>query len=51
MLAGSLRRILDTVDDDDHRVLDVGGGVCAFCRAGWVIDILPYDPRRLIPFR
>lgn len=45
MLAGSLRRILDSVEED-HRVLDVGGGVSAFCRADCVIDILPYDERR-----
>ena len=49
MLPESLERILATVPDD-ARVLDVGGWAAPFNRAGWVIDLMPYESRgALIP--
>ena len=44
MLASSEERLLARLRDDEL-VLDVGGGAKPFARAGWVLDLLPYERR------
>jgi hypothetical protein len=46
MLAASVQTILDRLGPDDV-VLDVGGWGRPFSRAGWVLDIMPWETRGL----
>lgn len=48
MILSNLERVLDSIGDDD-RVLDVGGWAAPINRADWVLDLMPYESRGVLP--
>ena len=48
MIVSNLERVLAEIGEHD-RVLDVGGWAAPLNRADWVIDLMPYETRGVLP--